>query len=124
MNITRSYHLAASVISLFEFLAEGFEDDNLEVCIHPHINGRERGFNIRILGRKSFTDAQSIFVYEHRNSDQIAITTSYGIEWQYITEDDYKHTEFFEQDVSKAVDFIFKFLIENFELSQEIELEE
>jgi len=107
MLIDKTYLLAEAVVSLYIFeVAESSGTEDMTTVIYPHINGRERGFNIRTCGGRLPASGISCFVYEHRNTDSICVTISDVVEWTHITETDYKNTKHFGHDVQKAVEYI------------------
>lgn len=85
----------------------------------PYANGRERGFVFSARwygeyarnGRDTFRD-QHVYVAECRGSDQIIAITSYGWEYCYVTEDEYKARKFFDRGAyRKTALFVLKTLL-------------
>ena len=122
MRIEKNYLLAEAVVSLFIFEAEGMlETEEMSCWIDPHVNCRERGFNIHISGGKFPSNGFSFFVYEHRNMDTICVTISTAMEWDYITEKDYSTEKQFGHDVQKTVDYIIKHVTGKLHLGKRLE---
>jgi len=72
-----------------------------EVCSYPHINNREKGFELKTW---EGVESTSVFIYENRNSDDIGVTTSKTLHnWAGVTEEEWKKTKYFrEGDIEKA----------------------
>ena len=104
--LKRSYLPAQKVEKAVSKLLKDFPDD---VYSYPHINGREKGFQLVMLTPIiDNTTRLSIYIYEHKSSDNLCMTVSYGSNnWDTVTEEEYSKTKHFSYnqvtEIAKAI---------------------
>lgn len=89
----RTYMTAKILEAMLE---DRLHDSETTVFSTPYYNCRETGFFFSRGGYRPYN--AFVYVCEARNSDQIMVTTSANMGWDYVTDEEYEAARYFEHD--------------------------